>query len=130
VRGISNAVPTPKGGIPQLPEDFIRDIQQALRKGEFTAARRLAVEGATRYPTHPELQKYAHILAPPRVIRSNVPPTSSVRANRDWLKAHRKDYEGHWVALRNGELVGCADSLDTLMEHVNETDGVLLTKVN
>ena len=110
-------------------EDFVLGIKLALKAGVFLLARELASEGAKRHPEHEELQKSARVLAPPKVIRSDLPPAPSVKANREWLKAHAKNYRGRWVALRNGELVRVANSFDELLEQVDDTQGILLTKV-
>jgi hypothetical protein len=114
---------------PQSAEDFIRRIAQALQAGEFVLARRLASEGGARYPQHAELGKYARVLAPPRVLQHHTPSTMSVRANKTWLQEHKTQYRGKWVALRSGELVGVAPSLDALLTQVGSTAGLLLTKV-
>jgi len=92
-------------------------------------ARELSAKGAERYPDYPELQKAARVLAPPKVIRSDLPPTPSVKANREWLKENAKNYRGRWVALRNGELVGVANSFEELTGQIKNTRGILLTKV-
>jgi len=113
----------------RLPEDFIRGINLALKAGAFLLARELSAKGAKRYPDHLELQKAARVLAPPKVIRSDLPPTPSVKANREWLKENAKNYRGRWVALRNGEIVGVATSFDELAKQVGDTRGILLTRV-
>ena len=92
-------------------------------------ARELSAEGVRRYPHNSELQKYARALAPPKVVRSDLAPTLSIRANRNWLKEHVQSYKGRWVALRNGELQGMANSLDDLVEQLGDTKGMLLTRV-
>lgn len=114
---------------PRSPEDYINGIEEAFRAGAFALARDLSTEGAECYPDHSELQQYARVLAPPKVVRSNLPANPSVRANRDWLKKHRQDYQGRWIALRSGELAGIANSLDELVGQVGETQGILLTKI-
>jgi len=113
---------------PHTPEDFVRRIQMALEQGAFPSARYFATLGAAHYPDHLALGQYAKVLAPPTVMRRAVPPTTAVRANRDWLNAHGKDYRGHWVALQHGKLRGVADSLGALVEQVGNTTGVLLTR--
>lgn len=111
------------------PEDLLRGVHLALRVGAFSLARELSTEGARQYPHNPELQKYARVLAPPKVVRSDLAPTPSVKANRNWLKEHVQSYKGRWVALRNGELKGVANSLDELVEQFGDTKGMLLTRV-
>jgi len=110
-------------------DDYIKAIQWALAAGTYLAARHLAAKGAERYPDHAELQKYAHVLAPPTVIRRGLPPDPSLRANRDWLMRRSDQFRGRWVALRNGELLGSAPSLQSLTQQIGDTKGILLTKV-
>ncbi len=57
--------------IQRPPEDFIHTIQLALSLGAHLVARRLSIQGLEHYPHHSQLQRYAHVLAPPKVIRSD-----------------------------------------------------------
>ncbi len=110
-------------------DHFARVVRLALSVGAPTVAQEAAAKGAQRYPDHAELQKMAHILAPPTVTASKAPPRPGIQANRDWLNAHWDDYRGRWVALRDGELLAAADSLDGLSEQVGELNnsGILVT---
>jgi Arc/MetJ-type ribon-helix-helix transcriptional regulator len=114
---------------PQSPDDYLQALAYALRTGEFGRARQLATEGAARYPEHAELAKSARVLAPPTVQRVSRPHTADIKANRAWLKAHRQDYAGQWIALRDGYLLAAAPSFDQLAAQVDETRDVLMTKL-
>ncbi len=98
--------------------EFVRLIKLAFRAGAFAAARHIATEAMKCHPNAPELQKYVRVLT--SQSRETVKPQSPVntRANRSWLEAHSGEYSGKWVALRNGELLGVADSLTALVEEV------------
>ena len=111
------------------PQDYIRAIQWALSIGAYLIARQLSSQGAERHPQHTELQKYARILAPPKVTRSDLPPDPTLRTNRDWLKTHRDAFKGQWVALHNGQSLGSAASLKSLTAQLGDTTDILLTKV-
>jgi len=63
-------------------EHFVQAVHWALMAGAFMAARQLSAEGAKKYPEHIELQKLAHLLAPPKVSISKRPPDPGLRANR------------------------------------------------
>jgi len=110
--------------------DFIRGIQFSFNAGANMYARRLAEQGARQFPDHNELRKYAKILAPPEVIQRNLPPDPTLRANRDWLKAHWGEYRGKWVALHNGDLIGAEPNLQDLKQSVGKREGILFTKVS
>lgn len=110
-------------------DDHIAAIQLALAAGAHLAARHLALEAAQRFPDHAEIQKFAHVLAPPSVTKSTLPADPSVKANRDWLSTHGDSYRGQWVVLKNGQLLGAAAAPDALNAEVGNARGALLTKV-
>ena len=111
------------------PEDVLQGVQLALAAGAHLAARRIASQGASRFPNDEEIQKYARVLAPPRVVKEEDSTRSDLRANRDWLKVHRNEYQGEWVALHNGELFGTAPTLAELKDHIDGDEGVFFIKV-
>jgi hypothetical protein len=113
------------------PTDFVRAVDLAFLAGAYMAARNLSREGAELYPDHAELQKMAYVLAPPQVIAGNTGPHPDIEANRQWLKANWNQYRGHWVALKDGQLLGVADSLDALVEQIGEirNTGILVTSL-
>jgi Arc/MetJ-type ribon-helix-helix transcriptional regulator len=115
----------------RTPDDLVHAIRQALEAGEAGRARQVALAGARRYPAHIELQRYAQVLAPPttRVVPASPASRASVKANGAWLKAHRTAYRGRWIALRDGALVRVADSFEALVADLDDTTGLLLTKV-
>jgi hypothetical protein len=53
----------------------------------------------------PELEAWREVLAPPRVTTLEHATGKSMKRDADWLAAHAKEYEGQWVALRDGQLV-------------------------
>ena len=120
---------TEAGSPPESPDDYLQALAHALQVGEFGRARQVATAGAARYPDHAELAKSARVLAPPTVTRATRTHTVNIRANRAWLKAHRQDYAGQWVALRDGHFLAAAPSFDTLAAQVDATPDVLMTKL-
>ena len=109
--------------------DFVRAVHLALAAGAHLFARNLAAEGARLYPDHLELRKMANVLAPPRVVDADIPPTPSVRANRAWLRDHGHEYKGQWVALQEGTLLAVGATAREVWDRLESTDSVMLTKV-
>ena len=101
-------------------EEVVEGVHLALEVGAHLLARNLAMANAPRFPDHPELQKMAYILAPPRVTVLDTPPDPSHKGNMAWLKNHWGDYRGKWVALRGGELLAAADSASALRDQVGD----------
>ena len=109
--------------------DLARAVRLALAAGAHLLARNLATQGAGLYPDHLELQNMAHVLAPPRVVRDDLPPVPSLQADHAWLRTHADEYRGQWVALREGVLLAAAATVRELESCLENTDGVLITKV-
>jgi Arc/MetJ-type ribon-helix-helix transcriptional regulator len=114
---------------PRASDDYVRAISRALETGVPVLAENLAKEGAERYPEHAELQKYARVLAPPKVMSRPASASATLKANNAWLRTYRHAYMGQWIALRDGELVQVADSFDALVEALDDTTGLLLTHI-
>lgn len=110
-------------------EDCARGVRLALSAGAHLQARRIATQGSQLYPEHPELRKMARILGAPRIVRTDVPPDPSVQANHRWLRSHAEEYQGLWVALRSGIPLAIAATAEELRSHLDDTDGVLITRV-
>lgn len=89
-------------------EDFAYVAELAILAGAEQVARRLAEEGALRFPGDRRLGRFAEVLAPPVVVARR-PVSSSTAAERlantEWLRKNSASYAGRWVALRAGALV-------------------------
>ena len=101
-------------------DDHVEGIQLALWVGAHPLARELAITGSNRYANHPKLQKMAHVLAPPKVTVRQTGFHPDLKANSQWLKTNWDSYRGHWVALRDGQLLATGDSLAEIVDQVGE----------
>jgi len=86
-------------------------------------------KGLTAILNTQNLPRAPGCFAAPIVRPARRPHTAAIQANRAWLKTHRQDYAGQWVALRDGHLLAAAPSFDQLVAHVDETHDVLMTKL-
>jgi hypothetical protein len=111
--------------------DFAHAVRLALHVGAHLVARELAMKGSNLYPADVELRKMAQILAPAEVTASETPPDPTVSTAVAWLEINWNDYKGRWVALRGGELLAVADSLDELIAQVGDVrhTGILVTSL-
>jgi len=109
--------------------DFARAVRLALAAGAHLLARNLADHGHRLHPRHEELAKMAHILAPPRIVRTGLPPDPTARLNLEWLREHAAEHRGQWVALKNGRLLAAAPSVRQLRTELPTTKGIFLGRV-
>ncbi|MCL1470720.1 hypothetical protein [Argonema antarcticum] len=113
------------------PKDFITAIKSDFERGGLHIARQLAFRAVELYPEHEQIKYYAHVLAPPKVTVSPSSPErrQSILADREWMDKNRFKYIGRWVALRNGELLADAASLDELAAQVGDLKGIFFTVI-
>ena len=67
-------------------EKFIKQADLEIERGDWHGAWKIAVEGLQHFPDHAELQKYEHILAPPKVTSVDRGGHREIRANREWMQ--------------------------------------------
>ncbi len=113
------------------PESIKEAINIALGNGYHTTAVDLATKGLALFPEDAELQKVVKILAPPKIIRTNIPPNKGLGQSMKWLKENRQQYQGVWVAVQDGVLLGHAPSREELSAALDGVDftKVLITKI-
>ena len=97
------------------PESFLAAIHRALEEGSLEEARRIAEEGAARFPGHEELERKRRLLHPGKVV--SVPRKNSPSRRRAFerLDQEAPRLRGKWVALSADEIVATADSLAELL---------------
>jgi len=96
------------------PEDYIRAIDRAVRQDNFRHAADLAFEAFESYPNSEKIRRYARVFAPKTLVFHELPPNPEMSLNLNWVLQHRSSHRGRWVALRRGELISDAASLDEL----------------
>lgn len=112
-------------------DDFLKAIELALQVGAHLTARKLSQEGANCFPENERLMKHARVLAPVKRICSNAPADPGVAKNNLWLKEHHAEYQGRWIALRDGNLLAFGKTMQDVKNQVGplKNSRILVTKV-
>ena len=110
-------------------EDYVHAIQLALSIGAHLSARQLISDGYQKYPNHKILRMIANILLPPKIEQVHRRADLSIGMNKDWFELHSLEYRGQWVALKNGYLLGSAQSFVELKQIVPNWREVTITKI-
>jgi hypothetical protein len=80
--------------------------------------------------THfPNVRLVYNFLDRPKVTVHKSENPLNVFKNQQWIKTHRQEYKGRWVALREGELLADANSANELLQKVSASDKTLLTVI-
>ena len=111
-------------------DELLRAIDLALSMELADLAIRLAQQGKPLFPDHERVQQAAIVLAPPTVRTSHIPPAKGLDVSAAWLRVNASQYRGKWVAVREGQLVGAAQSLQELAAIIKQDPvSTLVTKV-
>ncbi len=109
---------------PTQPADrFKQAVDMALSLGGMKLAWELAKQGHELYPDHEPLARFAHVLAPAKVIRTLPASGPELSASLNWFKQHASEYRGQWVVVDAGQLIGAASSRQELIEQVGSMLG-------
>jgi hypothetical protein len=107
---------------PEIAADLLR-LRDHLERGEVPEARVFVKELAAKWPDSKRVQHMAHVLKPP--VAREVPSRGlrPLDRERDWLRAHRNEYLGCWIALYGDEVVAASPDLHSVLEVVRQTPG-------
>ncbi len=77
----------------------------------------------------PSIKLIYNFLHEPKAVQKKSPSPTDIIQNQQWIKKYRTQYRGRWVALRDGQLLAEAKSVNELVKHLDSTQNVLLTLV-
>ena len=93
-------------------------IDMAFGRGSFRIAAYLAAKGHALFPTDATLEQIDYILNIPKEVFKWTPANPKTGNSIRWLKEHGAEYEGQWVAIRDGELLMAADTHGELYDRL------------
>jgi hypothetical protein len=93
--------PDLRAALDRISALFTQGIRWTDLRGHVQAA-------LQRWPDDRRLRHWDHVLAPGIARTIARPPVRDPRPDYEWLKAHRHEHPGCWIAVYEGELV-CAD---------------------
>ncbi len=113
-------------------EELRRVISLCLSLEMVRSARELADMGTQLYPENKKLAHIAYVIAPPRVIGTRPAENLGLPASRKWLNENSSNYKGHWIAVREGKLLGASPIFEELLEQIgqeNRTPATIVARV-
>lgn len=111
------------------PDELTAVVDLALSMEMASLAIELAQQGARLFPDDERVQRAAQVLAPPTARTVCMPRARGLDASMDWLEQHAGEYQGQWVAVRKGRLLGAARSLEELEAVIGEGKEAISTLV-
>ncbi|MDT9197896.1 hypothetical protein H4N54_18940 [Limnospira fusiformis KN01] len=102
------------------PEQYITAIDRALSQDNFHQAADLACEAFKSYPNSDKIKRYMELFGPKTLEFHRLPPNPEMSLNFNWVVQNRQGYRGRWVALKGGNLVSDAASLDELKQKLGD----------
>jgi hypothetical protein len=90
----------------------VERLRSLVEAEEVDAARALAARLVERWPEDTVIRHWARVLAPPTVRWVEWQGKRSRESELAWLRMHRHEYPGCWIALYGDELVAADPSWD------------------
>lgn len=117
--------------LPLVPESLQDELRKMVEEGRVVEARK-RIETETQAGRGRELRVWAKLLEFPSSTPQPRTGRGDFDANSTWLREHRRDYQGKWVALRDGSLIDCDSSFVALRDRLHNKGlerGTFCTKV-
>lgn len=111
------ASPVPGGEAARSPEAFpyVNLVRNLIEQEQIAAARRVLNAVPPTLLDDPRIGRLRKALSQP-TIRASRRRDIDRSQGYQWIRDHRQEYRDRWVALDEGHLLACADSLRELLE--------------
>ena len=113
----------------QPPETIERVARLAFQAGLHYLAQTLARDGVALYPYHVGLQKFSQALNPRPAQVSHAVHDGTARADTQWFAKHSAEYYGQWVAVRDGQLVSAAATIQQLEVQIGDLRSATVAQI-
>jgi hypothetical protein len=117
-----DAAPPPAPDPPQLTADLSR-LRDMVERSDVEGARAYVKELEQRWPDSHRVHHWARVLAPPVARRVPGKPGRSFAREHAWLREHRREYPGCWLAVLEDRLLDADPDVGTLLTRLRQTPG-------
>jgi hypothetical protein len=110
-------------------EQALLELRSLVEADRVETARQLALQLVERWPSSPRVQYWARVLAPPAATAGGARALPSLERDQQWLRDHRANYPGCWIAVADGQLIAADPDLEEVQRMVRArlgTRGALL----
>lgn len=111
------------------PDELTAAIDTALSLEMASLAIELAQLGGRLFPDHERIQRAAQVLAPPVVGAVRPSRAKGLNVSMAWFEEYANQYRGQWVAVREGQLLAAAESLEELIPSIGDGEDAISTIV-
>ena len=103
------------------PLSLLEHVKSLLQQGNINNARRALELGSILYPWSRKISKLLVAITPGQVLQTGETTTGRKKEFK-WMKEHRDEYRGQWVALDGDRLIGSAPTLKKLLAKASSVD--------
>lgn len=104
------------------PPSYSDRIRELVAEGEILEAQKLLAEALEQEECGEDLSHWKRLIRPTKTFRVGGERAPDPTADFQWLQEHAREYDGQWVALRNGELLTSASSLKEILAILKERE--------
>lgn len=104
------------------PLSYSDRIRHLVQVGEILEAQKLLAEALEQEDCGEDLSYWERLIGPTKKFRVGGEKAPDPAPDFRWLREHAQEYDGQWVALRNGELLASASSLKEVLSALKELE--------
>jgi len=112
--------------------DKMLEIKRLVESGRIREARRYLLGLRTSMEQDPEIDLWSRVLSEPKVTVEPRATGGALGENSAWLKQHAREYQGLWVALKQGVFLGSHENraeLHRALEKVGKISGAMFVRL-
>ena len=102
-------------------EGIVAQVRTLIEQDNIFEARRLLAAACQRDVSSSQLERWQRVLALPKAKSLGHATGSTLSTTTAWLKKHSSEYQGQWVALVDGNLLGAHVSRPQLQQSLQQS---------
>jgi hypothetical protein len=104
-------------------DDALARLRALVEEGDVEAARALLPPLLERWPEAPRIRYWARVLEPASATVLHGEPARSFAEEREWLRRHRAEHPGCWIAVYGDRLIAADPDLERVYQAVRDALG-------
>jgi hypothetical protein len=104
-------------------ESDLAQLRRQIEQDDVLGARTFVAKLEQRWPDSPRVRRWARVLAPAEVTLVVDRPVRPLEREQEWLRKHRGENPGCWLAIHGDHLVAAHPDLGRVYEAVRAAIG-------
>jgi hypothetical protein len=115
-------LPTEPDLITDSPQEVLSRVRELIEQNDVSTARHILAAAHKCGLRSQQLEHYQNVLAPPKTWSTGQASGGGMAKIAAWLRQYSPAYQGQWVALKDGALIGASVSRVRLQQALQDAE--------